>query len=94
MTNIAEARKIIQCTYDDCESTISKITDYIYLTGLPGSLDYEKLKSLGIQHIILMIRYVVYLKIKIIRYTTYRIIRMWSNSQKSQMSNYSFIYRY
>jgi hypothetical protein len=52
MTDIAEARKIIECAYDGCESTISKITDYIYLTGLPGSLDYEKLKSLGIQHIV------------------------------------------
>jgi hypothetical protein len=37
---------------ENCEYVISKITDKIYLTGLPGSLNYDKLKELGIQHIV------------------------------------------
>ncbi len=43
---------VVNCGIDGCEREISKITDRIYLTGLEGSLRYEDLKKLGIQHIV------------------------------------------
>lgn len=43
---------IVNCSILGCEFEISKINDFIYLTGLEGSLQYDTLKKLGIQHIV------------------------------------------
>lgn len=47
-----EVINLASCALQGCEHKISKITNKIYLTGLEGSLRYDVLKQLGIEHIV------------------------------------------
>lgn len=49
---VAQILPTAECYVVGCDQIVSRITPKIYLTGLKGALDYERLRSLGIEHIV------------------------------------------